>query len=228
MTLSSSHNFTPRDNSFRYTEHEVCRLLKVAAGIATRRRGEMVVVIKDGGLGALSDLWRMCTAQVAAEAGVRYSFINVDHAAYCLIHEARSLDVVVAPNLFGDVLADLGGVLLGSRGLTYSGNFSSDGAAVYQTNHGAAHALAGRNEANPVGQIMSLAMLLRESLGLAEEAALIEAAVAAVWRRGWRTAELAEPGCRVAGTQDMGCLVAESVLRLSERAILDEAGAAAD
>ena len=80
--------------------------------------------------------------------------------------------MIAAPNLFGDVLADLGAVLLGSRGMSFSGNFSESGAAVYQTNHGSALDLAGSGRANPIGQISSLAMMLRESFGLAREAAL--------------------------------------------------------
>ena len=88
------------------------------------------------------------------------------HRLYRLIQDARDLDLIVTPNLFGDVLADLGAVLLGSRGLSFSGNFSATGAAVYQTNHGAGYDLAGTDQANPVGQILSLAMLLRESFAM--------------------------------------------------------------
>ena len=101
---------------------------------------------------AISEIWRDCAVAAARAAGVECSFANVDLAAYLLIQHAHNLDVIVAPNLFGDVLADLGAVLLGSRGLSYSGNFSSRGAAVYQTNHGAALDLAGTDRANPMGQ----------------------------------------------------------------------------
>ena len=112
-------------------------------------------------------------------------------------------------------MADLGGVLLGSRGITYSGNFSGNGAAVYQTNHGSCHDLASQNKANPVGQIFSLVMLLRESFGLSKDAALIEDAVAETWRQGWRTADLAEKGARIVGTREMGNLVADTLIRIS-------------
>ena len=110
------------------------------------------------------------------------------------------------------VLVDLRGVLRGARALGVSGNFSTT-AAVYQTNHGAAHDLAGTNVANPVGQIYSLAMLLRESFGLAAAADQVEHAVRKVWQEGWRTADLWEPGCRPAGTREMGELVAAAVMR---------------
>ena len=100
--------------------------------------------------------------------------------------------MIATSNLFGDVLADLGAVLLASRGLSFSGNFSQDGAAVYQTNHGSALDLADQGRANPIGQISSLGMMLRESFGLVREAAWIEAAIAEVLRLGFRTFDVAE------------------------------------
>ncbi len=204
------------EHSFAYTEKEVRRILYIAAGIACQRRGTITVIYKDGGIPSISKLWRDCTIAVAYETGIEYLLLNVDYAAYRLIQHAQEFDVVVAPNLFGDILTDLCGVLLGSRALAYSGNFSSEWGAVYQTNHGSAHELAGTDTANPVGQVFSLAMLLKESFGLNRTASLIENAVKEVWRQGWRTADLTEPGCRLAGTREMGNLIADSVLKLSE------------
>jgi 3-isopropylmalate dehydrogenase len=216
------------EHAFEYTEGEVRRLLRVAAALAADRRGAMLVVVKDGGMPALSNLWRECALEVAAAAGVRCRFANIDLAAYLLIQHARDLDVVVAPNLFGDVLADVGGVLLGSRGLSFSGNFGEDGAAVYQTNHGGALDLAGADQANPVGQICSLAMLLRQSFGLEAAATTIETAIRSVWHDGWRTADVAEPGVRVIGTREMGARIAtatDRLARLEHPGIRDGAGA---
>ncbi len=200
---------------FSYTEEEVRRVIEPAARIARSRRGRLALVVKDGGLPTVSALWRECATEVASEARVELSVLNVDYAAYSIVQHAQALDVVVAPNLFGDILGDVAGILLGSRALVYSGNFGSGACAVYQTGHGAARDLAGTDRANPVGQIFSLAMLLRESFGLFDAADLVECAVCAVWRAGWRTQDLAEPGCRVAGTQELGSLVAEEVSRLS-------------
>jgi 3-isopropylmalate dehydrogenase len=201
-------------HSFSYSEPEVRRILEVGARVARMRRREMAVVYKDSGIPTISALWRDTAAAVASAAGVRSTMLDVDHAAFRLLQHAHELDVIVAPNLFGDVLSDLGAVLLGCRGLTYSGNFAADGAAVYQTNHGAAYDLSGTDQANPAGQILALAMLLRESFGFVREAHLIESALAAVWHDGWRTAGLMEKGCRLAGTRQMGELCAEAVLRL--------------
>ena len=203
------------EHSFSYTESQVQRLAEVAARAAANRRGRLHVITKDGGVPAISALWREVGLRAAKEHNVEASVMNVDLAGYELLQHPERFDVVVTPNLFGDILADLGGVLVGSRGLTFSGNFAPDGSAVYQTNHGCAHDLAGSDTANPAGQILSLAMLLRESFGLEEAAALIEEGLAGAWRKGWRTADLAEPGCRVLGTRDMASRVAEEVLLLA-------------
>lgn len=203
------------EQSFYYTEKQVRRILKVAAGISKRRRGKLAVVVKEAGIPAISKLWRDCVDDIASSSGIRYSMFDADYIAYKLVQDPRDFDVIVAPNMLGDILADLGGVLLGSRGLTYSGNFSNSGAAVYQTNHGACFDLAGKDQANPVGQIFALAMLLRESFGLIREACLIENAVAEVWRQGWQTADLANRNCRVVGTSEMGELIADTLIKLS-------------
>jgi 3-isopropylmalate dehydrogenase len=169
------------------------------------------VVVKDGGIPGITALWRDVASAACREHGIALTPVNIDLAAYQLIQEPERFDVIVAPNLFGDILADLGGVLVGSRGLTYSGNFDACGRAVYQTNHGAAFDLAGRDVANPIGQTLSLAMLLRESFGLSDEARMIEAAISEAWRQGWRTADMAGAGCRAVGTREMGEIIARHV-----------------
>jgi len=204
------------EHSFSYSESQVRRLAEVAARAAARRRGRLHVIVKRGGVPGISALWRDAGLAAAREHHVRATLMNIDLAAYELIQHPGQFDVLAAPNLFGDILADIAGALLGSRGVTFSGNFNTRGQAVYQTNHGCAHDLAGADTANPAGQILSLAMLLRESFGLEEAAALIEAALAEAWCQGWRTPDLAEPGCRVVGTRAMAERVGEQVLRLAE------------
>lgn len=204
------------EHSFGYSESQVKRIAEVAARAAAHRRGKLHVIIKEGGLPAISALWREVSAAVARPRGVEAVPMNVDLAAYELIQHPQRFDVILAPNLFGDVLADVSGVLLGSRGLTFSGNFTADGKGVYQTNHGCAQDLADTDTANPAAQILSLAMLLRESFGLTEAADRIEAALAEAWRQGWRTADIAAPGCHPVGTTEMAEQVARRVLRLAE------------
>jgi 3-isopropylmalate dehydrogenase len=204
------------EHSFRYSEGEVHRLIEVAARAAASRRGILHVIVKDGGVPTVTALWREVGHAVAKKHGLEAQFMNVDLAAYEVIQNPARFDVVVTPNLFGDIIADICGVLVSSRGVTFSGNFDPHGHGVYQTNHGCAHDLAGTDIANPAGQILSLAMLLRESFGLDEAATLIEQSLAATWRAGWRTADLAEPGCQILGTEAMAEKVAERVLRSVE------------
>lgn len=203
------------EHRFRYSERHVRRILGIAACLAGRRRGELAVVVKASGIPGISALWKEAGLEAADRAGVNVAFVDVDLAAYRLIQEPRSFDVLAASNLFGDILADLGAVLLGSRGLSFSGNFSEDGAAVYQTNHGCAHDLAGLDRANPLGQISTLAMLLRESFGLEQEAEWIERAIAEVLRLGFRTFDIAEEGTTLVGTTEMGDRVAAAVGRIA-------------
>ena len=221
-----SENVTPEgavaSQTCTYSEKEVRRIVQVAAHLAQTRRGHLSVVVKDGGVPTLSKLWRDCAVEIARETNIEYSILNVDYAAYKLIQHAHEFDVMVAPNLFGDVLGDLGSVLLGSRGLSFSGNFAANGAAVYQTNHGSAYDLVGKNEANPVGQISSLSMMLRESFGLHEEAQMLEDAVTQVWKKGWRTSDIAEAGCQIVGTREMGDLICQSLTEIASRESSDE------
>ncbi len=204
------------EHSFSYSESEVHRLVEVAARAAAQRRGILHVIVKDGGVPTVSALWRDVGGAVAKRHGLEANFMNVDLAVYELIQNPARFDVVAAPNLFGDIIADICGVLVSSRGVTFSGNFSPHGHGVYQTNHGCAHDLAGADIANPGGQILSLAMLLRESFGHEAAARLVEQSLAATWRAGWRTTDIAEAGCQILGTQAMGEKVAEQVFRSAE------------
>lgn len=212
---------TPDDrsasHSFAYSAQQVTRILEVAARLAQQRRGELAVIHKEAGLPSVSTLWKLCGDPVADAYGIAVRYVDIDLAAYQLIQHPRSFDVIVTPNLFGDIMSDVGAVLVGSRGLTFSGNFTPEGHGVYQTNHGAAYDLVGKDVGNPVGQILSLAMLLRESFGLLYAASLIEAAVEQVWKDGWRTADLAEPNCQTIGTRHLTDLITEAVPRVHQQ-----------
>ena len=198
-------------HTFCYSETQVRRVVQVAARIAGRRHRRLAVIYKESGAPSISALWRDCASEIAATNGIDCSFLDIDYAAYRLIQHPLEFDVIVAPNLFGDILSDLGGLLLGSRALTYGGNFSATGTAFYQTNHGAAYDLAGSDRANPVGQILAAAMMVRESFGFGDIADSIEAAIRAVWKDGWRTVDLAEGADRVAGTRQMTDLVIDAL-----------------
>ena len=201
---------------FAYTEDQVRRFLQASARLAKGRRRDLTVVWKESGIPTISRLWQRCAEEAAQAHGVRFQMVDVDLMAYQLICTPQTFDVIAAPNLFGDVLADLGSLLLGSRGVSFSGNYNEAGNAAYQTNHGAAYDLAGTDRANPAGQILSLAMMLRESFGLGEEAAAIQEAVRSIWRDGWRTEDVAVPGRRIIGTREMGSRVAERAVQILE------------
>lgn len=203
------------EHAFSYSEPQVQRIVDAGAALARLRRHRMHVILKDGGVPAISNLWRDIAQSAAKRANIACHFLNADHAAYQLIQYPREFDVIVTPNMVGDILADLAAVFLGSRGLSYSGNFSADGCAVYQTGHGAAYDLAGTDRANPVAQILSLAMLLRESFGLPTHATAIEHAVDQVWRQGWRTDDLCEPGTTTIGTREMAQRIADQITQMS-------------
>jgi 3-isopropylmalate dehydrogenase len=187
-----------------YRPDQIDRIVSVAAALAARRRGRLAVIVKRGGIPEMSRLWMERTELVTAHRrDVTVETLDIDNASFQVIADPQRFDVVVAPNFMGDVLADVATVLLGSRGMSFSANFGPSGRAVYQTGHGAAHDLAGSATANPVGQVLSVAMMLRESFGLARVAARIEAAVERTLAAGFRTRDVAGPGSRVVGTREL-------------------------
>jgi 3-isopropylmalate dehydrogenase len=206
----------------RYDVDQVDRIMAVAVRAAAARSGRLTVVGKPGGLPTITELWtRRAEAAVAALAdgsSVQLDVIEVDNACYQVVADPRRFDVMVAPNMMGDVVADTAALLLGSRGMSLSANYRADGGAVYQTGHGAARDLAGLDVANPLGQISSLMMLLRESLALPQAAAAIDIAVRDVLASGVRTADIAGPDSRVVGTRALGRAVADALVARSTSA----------
>jgi 3-isopropylmalate dehydrogenase len=198
---------TEAHHRFRYDAFQVDRILRVALELARRRRGRLSVVVKRAGIPSISDLWIERSEALSADVG--FELIEIDNACYQIVADASRFDVIVAPNLFGDVIGDTGALLLGSRGLSYSANFGDAGRAAYQTAHGSALDLAGKDRANPVGQIQALAMLLHESFGLAPLRRAIERGIGSVLSEGWRTADILEPGSRLIGTRELGRRIAE-------------------
>lgn len=197
---------------FHYDEDQVDRILGLAIRAARLRRGRLCVVTKPAGVPGISELWRARAEALAVDAGIDLRLLEVDNACYQVVADARSFDVIVAPNMFGDVLADGASLLLGSRGMSYSANYSPGGCAVYQTGHGAAYDLAGTGRANPVGQIQSLAMMLGESFGLPAIATALLEATNDVLAAGLRTPDILAPGCRAVGTQALAAHIEAALL----------------
>jgi 3-isopropylmalate dehydrogenase len=189
-------------HSFKYTDKAVRRILRVALELAASRRKRLHVVLKPGGIPSISKLWRECTDKLAAEYDVEWFEQEIDNAVYQLIANPQQYDVLLSPNMLGDVLADCGSLLLGSRGLSYSGNFNEQGCAVYQTGHGAARDISGKDIVNPIGQILSLGMMLRESFNWVEADAALRQAIRDTLRAGFCTRDVAMPDCKIVGTRD--------------------------
>ena len=181
---------------------EIAHLTSLAAQLAASRRGTMTVVTKEAGLPDLHRAWIERARDAASTHEVGLEILDIDVAAYMMLREPESFDVIVSSNCFGDILSDLGGHIMGSRGNTFGASYSQNGGAIYQTNHGCAADLEGFDRVNPAGQIFSLAMLVRERFGWDDVADSLVGAVRSTWRSGVVTADLEFPGSTVVGTQE--------------------------
>ncbi|MEX1173036.1 MAG: 3-isopropylmalate dehydrogenase [Chloroflexota bacterium] len=180
-----------------YSEPEIRRVVRLAFELARARRGLLTSVDKANVL-ATSRLWRTVVEDLRAEfPDVEVSHQLVDSCAMLLVKQPARFDVLVTENLFGDILSDEASVLAGSLGLLPSASLGERRTAhgtfgLYEPIHGSAPDIAGKDLANPIGTILSAAMLMRWSLGRDDVATAIEAAVTAALDRGWRTADLAD------------------------------------
>lgn len=196
-----------------YTEAEVRRIATVAFQAAMERKKKVTSVDKANVL-ASSRLWWRVVKEVAAEyPTVTLENMLVDAAAMKLIRNPREFDVIVTANMFGDILTDEASMLSGSLGMLPSASIGDGKVGMYEPVHGSAPDIAGKGLANPIGAIVSGAMLLRTSLGLEDEARAVEAAVEDVLSRGYRTADIAKPEDKRVGTSEMGDLIAEAMER---------------
>ncbi|OYX48298.1 MAG: 3-isopropylmalate dehydrogenase [Sphingomonas sp. 32-66-10] len=173
-----------------YNEDEVVRIARVGFETARARRGKLCSVDKANVL-ETSQLWRDVVIEVAADyPDIELSHMYVDNAAMQLVRNPGQFDVIVTGNLFGDILSDQASMCAGSIGMLPSASLDGSGKGLYEPIHGSAPDIAGQGKANPCATILSAAMLLRYSLGMAEAADRIEAAVTAALTGGARTADL--------------------------------------
>ncbi|MBK8004691.1 MAG: 3-isopropylmalate dehydrogenase [Gemmatimonadetes bacterium] len=194
-------------NTLRYTRAEVERIARLGFAAARGRRKKVLSVDKANVL-ETSQLWRATVIEVAREfPDVQLEHIYVDYAAMRLVSDPASIDILLTENMFGDILSDEAAVLVGSLGLLPSASLGA-GAGLFEPIHGSAPTIAGQDVANPIGTILSVAMLLRHGLGLPAPAARIEAAVARALAGGARTRDIALPGETVLSTTGMtDCIV---------------------
>lgn len=204
-------------NTLAYGEHEIRRILRVGFDAAKRRSRRLHSVDKANVL-ECSVLWREVADETAKEyPEVELSHMLVDNAAMQLVRAPSQFDVVVTDNMFGDILSDEASMLAGSIGMLPSASLNEQGKGLYEPVHGSAPDIAGEDKANPLAALLSLAMLLRHSLGEDGLAAKVEAAVCDTVRDGWLTADLAGDGKGAVGTGRMGDLVAARLTELLGR-----------
>src|ERR1039458_6973534 len=200
-------------NTMRYTREEVARVARIAFKLAQGRRKKLTSVDKANVL-EVSQLWRATVNDVAAEfPDVTLEHQYVDAMSMHLMNQPRSYDVVLTENLFGDILSDESAVITGSLGMLPSATIGGK-VNLYEPVHGSAPDIAGKGLANPLGAILTGALVLRHSGGLEAEAAAIEASVRKVLAQGFRTPDLArgnKQGLTVLSTTEMGAKVRETV-----------------
>lgn len=191
-------------DTMRYAESEIRRIARWAFEAAMKRQRRVCSVDKANVL-ETTQLWRDVVTEVAADyPQVELSHMYVDNAAMQLVRHPRQFDVIVTGNMFGDILSDLASMLTGSIGMLPSASLNRDGFGMYEPIHGSAPDIAGRDQANPLATILSLAMLLRYSLDEAKAADRVEAAVRKVLAAGLRTGDIAQAGDRVLSCSAMG------------------------
>lgn len=195
-----------------YTEHEIRRIARVAFNTA-KKRSLRVCSIDKANVLETSRFWREI---VVDEHSKQYPEIElthqyVDNAAMQLLKNPKQFDVILVPNMFGDILSDEASMLTGSIGLLPSASLNDGTFGLYEPIHGSAPDIAGQNKANPLGTILSLAMLFRYSFGNESTAQKIENAVALTIKEGYRTHDLTQFASEAIGTQEMGDAVLKNI-----------------
>jgi 3-isopropylmalate dehydrogenase len=200
-------------NTMRYSEPEVERIAHVAFRTARGRRRKVCSVDKANVLETML-LWREVVTRVGREyPDVELAHLFVDAAAMELMRAPRRFDVIVTGNVFGDILSDAAAMLTGSIGMLPSASLAGDRRGLYEPVHGSAPDIAGRDIANPLAAILSVAMMLRYSFERDDMADAVEHAVRAVLAAGYRTADIARPGSQPLGTRAMGDAVVDALAR---------------
>jgi 3-isopropylmalate dehydrogenase len=199
-------------DTMRYAEPEIERIALVAFELAQTRRNKVLSIDKANVLDC-SRLWRDVVNRVAQKyPDVNLSHMYVDSAAMSLVARPAEFDVILTENMFGDILSDQAGGIVGSLGLLASASVGGP-VALYEPVHGSAPDIAGKGIANPLGAILSIAMMLRHSFHLEEEAARVESAVAKVLSQGHRTRDLVKSGQSSISTSQIGQEITAAVLQ---------------
>ena len=198
-------------NTMAYTESEIDRISRVAFETA-RKRGKKLCSVDKANVLEVSQLWRdRITALSAEYSDVELSHIYVDNAAMQLVRWPKQFDTIVTGNLFGDILSDAAAMLTGSIGMLPSASLGASGPGVYEPVHGSAPDIAGQDKANPLAQVLSVAMMLHYGLNQPVAAQKIEQAVHQVLDQGYRTGDIMSEGMKQVGCKQMGELLLKTL-----------------
>ena len=194
-----------------YSESEVKRIAKIAFEMAMKRRKILTSVDKANVLES-SRLWRDVVTKMSSDyPEVELNHMYIDNASMQVIRDPRSFDVIVTSNLFGDILSDEISILTGSIGMLPSASLGKDNIGLYEPIHGSAPDIEGKNIANPIATILSVAMMLDYSFGLQKESKAIEKAVDKVLKQGYRTADIGKENEKIIGTREMTEKILENI-----------------
>jgi 3-isopropylmalate dehydrogenase len=198
-------------NTMHYTEAQIRRIIHAGFKTARQRSKRLCSIDKMNVLEAMQ-LWRDIADEIAPEyPDVELTHMLVDNAAMQLVRNPKHFDVMVCGNMFGDILSDEASMLTGSIGMLPSASLDANGKGLYEPIHGSAPDIAGKGVANPLAQILSLAMMLRYTFQMSEAAERVERAVRKALASGLRTGDIARKGERVCGTKEMGDAVVASL-----------------
>ncbi len=195
----------------KYTEDEIKRVSKVAFELAVKRSGSLLLVDKANVL-ATSKLWRSVVEKMAKDyPTVNVSYMYVDNCAMQLIKKPSKIDVILTENMFGDILSDEASALIGSIGMSGSASLGDGKRGFYEAIHGSAPDIAGKDIANPIGMILSVAMMLRHSFDLEKEAASVEKAIDLFLKNGYRTQDIMKADNILVKCSEAGDLICEYI-----------------
>tara|TARA_B100000780_G_C21035441_1_gene415259 strand:- start:31 stop:1092 length:1062 start_codon:yes stop_codon:yes gene_type:complete len=196
-------------NTMRYSESEIRRIAHVAFKTADKRAKKLCSVDKANVL-ETTELWRKIVTETAIDyPSVELSHMYVDNAAMQLVRNPKQFDVIVTGNIFGDILSDQASMLTGSIGMLPSASLDENNKGMYEPSHGSAPDIAGKNQANPLATIMSLAMMFKYTFNDQVKFNVIEKAVKKVLHDGYRTADIYSDGNKLLGCEEMGDAVVE-------------------